>query len=291
MAWRVHGDELMVARMPDAGVVISALTAHYSGSVDVHVFDQLDSTSSWLSAQRASVSNALAQGQAQLCVTDWQQAGVGRRGKSWQTQAGNVTFSVLARYDQPAQRLLGLSLVTGIAVAEALDDAFGLNVKLKWPNDVILDNCKLGGLLTEVVTVPSSERHASTTVSDVITGIGINVIHDESVTRLGIGATSLTGGGIDVQPLDRDALVGSIGAAVLASHQRFLDEGWTAFAQRWAARDWLMDNDIVIHKEHMTEHAIARGVNEQGALLVESAGKLQPLYGGNVSIRRSLASS
>lgn len=273
---------------PDADAVLGALAAGYQAPVDVHVFGKLDSTSGWLAAQRELLASQLAQGRAQICVTDWQQAGVGRRGKSWQTQPGNVTFSVLARYNEPAQNLLGLSLVTGIAVAEALDDAFGLKVKLKWPNDVIRDNRKLGGLLTEVIAVTSQNKNVLISGSDVITGIGINVIHDETVVGLGIGATSLKGGGVVILSSERDALIGRIAAAVLASHQRFLEKGWVAFSERWSARDWLLDREVVIHREETTEHAVARGVNEQGALLVESAGKLQPLYGGNVSIRPSV---
>lgn len=278
----------MNAIEPDASVVQAALGAGYQSAVDVHVFDKLDSTSAWLGGRRESMRLPLEQGHAQLCMTDWQQAGVGRRGKSWQTKPGNVTFSVMARYAEPAQNLLGLSLVTGIAVADALDEALGLKLMLKWPNDVIANDRKLGGLLTEVMTVSDQAPNTTNPVTDVISGIGINVDHDETVEGLGIGATSLRAAGIKLKPSDRDALVGAIAAAVLTSHQRFLAKGWVAFADKWAELDWLMGKDVTIHKENATEHAVACGVNKQGALLVKSAGKLIPLYGGNVSIRPTL---
>lgn len=273
----------MNARMPDAAIVLSAMGAHSQVPADVHVFDKLDSTSAWLGEQRHTLHAKLEQGRAQLCLTDWQQAGVGRRGKSWQTQPGNVTFSVLARTNQPAQSLMGLSLITGLAVAEVLADVFGVKAMLKWPNDVIFQDRKLGGLLTEVMSVP--EQKSSPAVTDVITGIGINVEHDDTVLGLGIGATSLRGAGIELMSSERDALVGRIAAAVLASHDRFLSEGWTAFASQWSDHDWLMGKEVQIHREHSTEDAVACGVNQHGALLVKSAGKILPLYGGNVSIR------
>ena len=286
------------ATQPGVQTIRRGLGEDASDTVDIHVFDRLESTSQWLSEQRSSFDAQLASGRVQLCVTDWQQAGVGRRGKRWQTQPGNVTFSILSRVSAPAAQLLGLSLVTGIAVAEELEHRLGLQVMLKWPNDVIYDNRKLGGLLTEIVSVTRHESSGEESVdlilpgkgagnvsTDVITGIGINVNHDDSVLGLGIGATSIKQAGIDVLQDDRDALVGGLCARVMTSHLRFVQQQWQPFAQAWSQRDWLEGKDVSIHRDDSTEHALACGVNEQGALLVNSEGTLKPLFGGNVSIR------
>ena len=144
----------MQACLPDKQTVLSALSDESQQCVDVHAFCTLDSTSAWLSNQRELLDASLQQGRAQLCMTDWQQAGVGRRGNAWQTRPGNITFSLVTRHGVPAQSLMGLSLVTGIAVAEVLSDSLSIEVMLKWPNDVILGDRKLGGLLTEVKPVP-----------------------------------------------------------------------------------------------------------------------------------------
>lgn len=294
----------MDASKPDSSLIQAAFQMDSAESVDVHVFDRLDSTSEWLRGQRESLCARVQAGHTQLCVTDWQQAGVGRRGKTWQTQPGNVTVSMLSRVDRPAKDLMGLSLVTGIAVAEALEDVLGAQVMLKWPNDIILDDQKLGGLLTELMPVTAQRatqargsidesqgeqkcQLTSGSGTDVITGIGVNVRHDPAVEALGIGATALQQAGFELLRSERDALVGRICAKVLASHRRFLTLGWGAFSALWEQRDWLMGKAVSIHSENSTEHAVAYGVNEQGALLVERAGKLLPLYGGNVSIRRT----
>ncbi len=272
---------------PDGVLIKDQLLASGHTDVIVHVFAQLESTSAWLREQASTLipDNAGPDEQASihLCVTDWQSAGVGRRGRQWQTRPGNITFSMLAQSTRAASELLGISLVSGIAVAECLADALGVQPLLKWPNDVLLGGAKLGGLLTELSSVKSQadgQRH-----TQLLTGIGINLLHDEQVLGLGIGATSLQDAGVSAIRYERDALIGRLSANVLTEHQRFYEFGWPVFAERWAALDWLFDREVLIHRENSTEQAVARGVNEQGALLVERAGEILPLFSGNVSIR------
>ena len=292
---------MSTAVKPDVSAIQEGLGVKQSSFIDVHAFDKLGSTSEWLISHRAHNLERLALGNALLCVTDWQQAGIGRRGKQWQTLPGNITFSILARLPVPAEKLLGLSLVTGLAVVHTLQTNFDLHALLKWPNDIILNDRKLGGLLTEIMSVEAAAaRDASHTVelnvnavykrknTDVVTGIGINSKHDVDVLGMGIGAISLQEAGIDLSQPGRDVLIGKICAKVMAYHERFVQSGWGSFSNDWAERDWLMDKPISIQGENSTEHAVARGVNEQGALLIENAGNLQPLYGGNVSIRPTL---
>lgn len=285
--------------MPDNSTIsVPLMRAGYS-AVDIHTFEELPSTSVWLREAKPALALQLQQQRPQICVTDWQVAGVGRRGKSWQTEAGNITFSMLTRVPRAMHELMGLSLVTGIAVAETLTARFELAVQLKWPNDVIVGDRKLGGLLTEIIgtssdagPVETADADASLVAGsadavahDVITGIGINVRHNEETVGLGLGGVSLESKGIMLCAVQRDELVGQIGAAVLLAQGQFLDDGWAGFAERWRCLDWLLDKDIVIHQETTTEQAMARGVNEQGALLIERNGVTQPLFGGHVSVR------
>ncbi|ASJ76456.1 biotin--[acetyl-CoA-carboxylase] ligase [Granulosicoccus antarcticus] len=279
-----------MSKLPDARLIQNQLHKLGHPNVDVHAFEQLDSTSIWLK-DNASIltSTDLDRGRdvnetVHLCVTDWQSAGVGRRGRQWQTRPGNITFSVLAQSLRPASELVGISLVTGIAVAECLADNLGVQPQLKWPNDVLLNGAKLGGLLTELSSVSASA--GARRVTQLFTGIGINTLHDDEVLGLGIGATSLEEAmGGRMAPSERDVLLAKMVANVLAEHQRFHESGWTVFSERWAALDWLFDREVLIHRENSTEQAVARGVNEQGALLVERAGEILPLFSGNVSIR------
>lgn len=277
-----------MTHLPDAALLREQIRAHGSLDVEVHAFEQLDSTNTWLrdnvKALNSGAGAASTGRSLHLCITDWQSAGVGRRGKQWQSRAGNVMFSLLSHSDRPARDLIGLSLVTGIALAECLQDVAGVHPQLKWPNDLILENAKLGGLITELSAVAPTTA-GETAYTQLLTGVGINLLHDRNVTGLGIGATSLEAFGVSCSRRDRDVLVARLVARILAEHQRFEDAGWPAFAQRWAALDWLQGKEVLIHAEKSTEQAFARGVNEQGALLVERDGDITPVYSGNVSIR------
>lgn len=277
---------------PDKGVIERVLESAGHRQVAVHAFDQLPSTSVWLreryipgeaTVPAADYVSQEASPVSHLCVTDWQNAGIARRGRTWQTKPGNITFSMLTSTPRTSSQLLGLSLVTGIGIANALMDTVNIQVQLKWPNDVLLGDAKLGGLLTELSAGVGGDGAPAGT--RILTGIGINLLHDEEVRPLGIGATSLEYAGVDIERYSRDVLVGQLAAAVLTAHQQFHDHGWDYFAERWRELDWLMDKDVQIHREQSTEHAVARGVSSEGALLVEQAGRTLPLYSGNVSIR------
>jgi len=291
----------MMTSLPDASVILSVLNAHeredecaherehgqQRDAVVVHAFEQLDSTSGWLHDHAACLAGAgmdfTEGGTVHVCVTDWQRAGVGRRGRQWQTQPGNITVSILASTRRPVAELMGLSLVTGIAVVDCLGDMLDIKARLKWPNDVLLNDRKLGGLLTELNRVKALPDNAGLT--QIITGIGVNLRHDAEVLGLGIGATSLEQAGILSTSGQRDRLVGGLVSAVLMEHACFMQSGWAAYIERWSGMDWLAGRDVLIHRDDSTEQAIARGVNDQGALLVERAGVVHPLYSGNVSIR------
>jgi BirA family biotin operon repressor/biotin-[acetyl-CoA-carboxylase] ligase len=270
---------------PEASLIEAELAHADIMPVALHLFDELDSTSVWLREQfigKTDMPDSDCFG-THLCATNWQTAGIARRGKTWQTKPGNITLSLLSTTDTPAKDLLGLSLVTGIGVADCLQEAVGVGVQLKWPNDVLVNDTKLGGLLTEISSVPGTQGESA--VCQVLTGIGVNLLNDPDVLSLGIGATSLEGEGLSPTLKQRDELIGKLAASVLSAHQHFYQHGWSAFAERWKTLDWLLNKNVMIHSQQTTELAIARGVNEQGALLVERNGSTYPVYSGEVSIR------
>jgi len=258
-------------RDSSANIVAKELAAHAHDNVSVFFFDELYSTSLWLE-QRVQYAEAKV---PELCATHWQTGGIARRGRKWQTAPGNITFSMKTYTEKPVGELLGLSLVTGIGVARCLEDQTGLSVKIKWPNDIIVDNRKLSGLLTEV---------RAGLVSTIITGIGINVLQDKDVAELGIGACSLEE--LLDDPVDRDELLGKVAAAVLTSHGQFLREGWSVFAQEWEKRDWLVNRQVTINRGGEREVATARGVDGVGAMIVEDmSGNRTTIVSGEVSVR------
>ena len=273
---------------PDESLIQTQLQGAGLSSVKIHTFAELESTSVWL--RELAFESDTDVSDTQLCATDWQTAGIARRGRTWQSLPGNITFSILSTTDRQPKDLLGLSLVTGIGVVSCLAQELDVQVQLKWPNDVLLNDLKLGGLLTEISSVPGNSATMdhdgnAKPVTQILTGIGINMRHDDEVLELGIGATSLEAASVMSGAEQRDRLIGKLSASVLTSHQLFFEQGWEPFAERWKARDWLSGKEVSIHRDQSTEHAVARGVNEQGALRIERGGEFHLLYSGNVSIR------
>lgn len=249
----------------------------------VEVFESLPSTSEYLSAiaQQHNKDNALnanASSFRQLCVADWQTNGNGRRGKSWVTERGNVTFSMLLSLDKPPAELLGLSLVTGICVAQSLSELAKLSVQLKWPNDVLVDNRKLCGLLTELV----SHIDGGT---QIIVGIGINYKQPVNIESGGLEAVSLPNL-CDETPARAD-LISDISARLIDAYALFAEQGWPAFAEAWNQFDYLKGRQVRVINAGAEEHATAMGVDSNGALLIEQDAQISAVYSGDVSVRIS----
>jgi len=259
-------------------IMLDALDRRGVSDLQVEVFDSLPSTSEYLSAtlQQADSNGSNPSAQSRLCVTDWQTSGRGRRGRTWVTERGNITFSMLVSIKKPPAMLMGLSLVTGVCVAESLKALAGLSVDLKWPNDVLVADRKLCGLLTELVPGTPEETR-------VIVGIGINYTQSarvESSDYQAINVPDL----VDVPP-NRADLISDVVARLISEYAVFEASGWTSFADRWDAFDCLKGRKVRVLTKDAEQQAVAVGVDEQGALLVRADGVTRAVYSGEVSLR------
>ena len=219
-----------------------------------------------------------------LLVAEQQTAGRGRQGRVWLSSPGaSLTFSLalpltLADWS-------GLSLVVGVAIAEALDGAAGSapRIGLKWPNDLWLlgdpsATRKLGGILIETVAA-GAQRLA-------IIGIGLNVQRFEPA-EVNTGFAPL--GELDTGAT-APAVLARIALPLVQALQQFEREGFAPFAERFAARDVLRGRAISTTLAEVP-HGIARGVSAQGALLVETDAGVVPVSSGEVSVRLSPAAA
>lgn len=246
-----------------------------SESWQVQVFDQLPSTNDYLRHQETNCATHT----RHLCATDWQTAGHGRRGKGWQSQRGNATFTLRQRLQQPAGTLMGLSLVAGVAVVTVLRTRLGLDVSLKWPNDVLTNQgLKLGGLLIELMPVKGEPK-----VTDVLTGIGLNVRHQAEFDGLGIGATSFERLGLSTE-LDRHEIIAAISASVATHYVEFENNGWSVFESRWQSVDALYGRQVTVSGQQAFAGK-ACGVNNHGALCVQTESGVETVMAGEVSVR------
>ena len=238
----------------------------------VEVFQSLPSTNRYLA--EAVRSGRILQPVAVLAES--QSAGVGRRGKAWASPPGNISLSLLSVFDLPLARLNGLSLVTGVTVAEVLERECALQVALKWPNDVLLDGRKLAGLLVEVPSANSGR-------TCLITGIGMNVLapQDEDINQ---PIASLAEA--DRVP-PRDELVGRLIAALSANYRRFVAEGIAPFLTAWRAHDYLQGREVNVYLGDQIEQGMACGITADGELQVRIDGTVRLFNSGEVSVRRA----
>ncbi len=259
----------------DAPGVLDAMTDRARALLGpLHIFPEIDSTSSWLCTQ---AQQGAPQGSA--CFAEMQHGGRGRRGRNWVSPfAANLYGSVLWRSHSGAAELGGLSLVAGVALMRALQ-AVGIDrAGLKWPNDVLVDGAKLAGILVDVTGEASGPCAA-------IIGIGINVrMPDDAAGSIGQRWTDLhrlapeTG-------LTRNRLAGGVLAQLLPALDEFERHGLAAFLDEWQQYDLVTGREIELQLPGGTVTGTACGIDASGALLVDSHDGRRRFTSGEVSLR------
>ncbi len=234
---------------------------------------RLDSTSSELARRADELPDR------SFVFAEWQRAGRGRRGRQWLSPpATNLQFSCLKRFAGGYAALAGLSLVTGIAVVRALEAAGIDGATLKWPNDLVYDGAKLGGILVELGGDFMGPSRA-------IIGIGINVRVPGTVRdALARPCTDLADVCGDVAP-DRGALAAAVIAQLVPALDAFDDDGFGAFAGAWAAHDALAGRAVRVEGARGVLEGVAAGVDARGALRVRTASGIHCVDSGEVSVR------
>lgn len=237
------------------------------------------------------------------CVADVQTAGVGRQGRSWQSPGQSITFSIRVPLDTELGQLGGLSLAIGTAVIGCLQTIVRQQLTLKWPNDVLAGDRKLSGILIE-----SPGNAGGTTV--LIIGIGVNfsgfdeltqlldrplvtleqLLREDELNHLTANDEQLDAVTFEPMPLPpREKLIGSLIADVLHTIDEFQNSGWQKFAPRFAALDALHGHTVSVSHGTQRVVGIARGVADNGNLLVEIAGSVRSFAAGEVSLSHPMA--
>lgn len=199
-----------------------------------------------------------------LALADEQTAGRGRQGRSWWAPFGTaILSSLLLRPFLPPQRLGQVGMVAGLAMGDALERVAGVATALKWPNDILLANRKLGGILVE--TLWEGER-----LQALILGLGLNVtVSFPPDSPLHGQAISLREAGYRVR---REPLLVAYLDALEGYYAR-LQAGWSPL-DAWAGRLSTLGQRVSVHDGVETWEGLAEGVSEEGALLVRRGEEL-----------------
>lgn len=235
-----------------------------------------------------------------VVVADIQNAGKGRRGRSWQTLSGTaLSFSILLRPSFPAERASMITLVMALSVAEAVESAMEegaekgrenrtekqrtMAVRIKWPNDIVIHRKKVCGMLTEMTMTPELDE-----IQYLVVGAGINVNNkDLQEFQEGIRerATSLrieTG-----RRVNRAALLQDVLKRFENNYEIFLQTlDMSRLRAGYQARLQGIDGEVRVLEPAGEYTGVSRGINDRGELIVEREnGERTAVYAGEVSVR------
>lgn len=239
--------------------------------VNVSVIPVIDSTNQYLLERMHELQSGAA------CIAEYQQAGRGRRGRQWFSPFGaNLYMSMYWRLDQGPAAAMGLSLVIGIIMAETLHALGATDVRVKWPNDIYLNDRKLAGILVELTGKTGDAAH-------IVMGAGINLaMRSADASQINQGWINLQEAGVTV---NRNELAASLINSLRDALPMFEQEGLAPFVTRWAALDNFINRPVKLLIGEREVHGIARGVDSQGGLLLEQDGEIKSWVGGEISLR------
>lgn len=237
----------------------------------VAVLPVIDSTNQYLMERIGSLQSGDA------CIAEYQQAGRGRRGRKWFSPFGsNLYLSMYWRLEQGPAAAIGLSLVIGIIMAEVLQDLGAKDVRVKWPNDLYLHDRKLAGILVELTGKTGDAAH-------IVIGAGINLAMRQVVSDI------VNQGWINLQEasiaVDRNQLAVRLINELRSALMTFEQEGLAPFLARWERLDNFIHRQVKLIIGEREIYGISRGIDQQGALLLEQDGAVKPWMGGEISLR------
>jgi BirA family biotin operon repressor/biotin-[acetyl-CoA-carboxylase] ligase len=262
----------------DAGRLRTALSPPARQAlVGLEVAFSIDSTSAYLLGQAMP-----GPGEVTCCLAEYQAGGRGRRGRRWLSPvARGLCLSLGARLERGGHELPTLSLVAGVAVIRALEVVGARGAMLKWPNDVILGGGKLGGILVDVAGEPGGPLH-------VVVGVGINVhgapVASDIALTGGLPPVSLSDAAGGLHP-SRNALAAALIDSLAAAIAEFDAHGFAPFLDAWRRADFLAGRTIELEVAGRTGSGTARGIADDGTLLIESGGAVHRVVAGEVTLR------
>ncbi|TCI37261.1 biotin--[acetyl-CoA-carboxylase] ligase [Exiguobacterium sp. SH4S7] len=236
----------------------------------VYAYDQVDTT------QR--IAHELAQKGAlegTLVISEEQTAGRGQLGRSWHNPSHvNIAASIILRPELPIREASKLTLMAASAFARSLRQQ-GVPAYIKWPNDLLVNGKKIGGILTEMQT--EGDR-----IQAVILGFGLNVNTESIPTDLVHRATSIkleTG-----VALRRSEVLADLLAELETEYDALLESGFGPVRDNWLENAAYLNEEVTLTASGESKRGIMRGISEQGALLLERHGAIEAIYSAEIAV-------
>jgi len=257
----------------DDGLISSSMNVFAREQVNrLTIFKAIGSTNTFL-MDRFREENC----HGHICLAEAQTAGRGRRGREWVSPFGcNLYMSIAWQFLKTRGALEGLSLMIGLKVAEVFKQIGLHDIGLKWPNDLMLGDKKLGGILVEVLTRPHNKF-------GVVIGIGLNLrLPDALEGKIDQPHIDLTGLGVD---WTRNGLAAALLDSLLPSLSRFQIDGFARYRQEWSQLDVFSQKRVNVLVGDDRIEGVSMGVDSTGNLLLKTQNGLQSFGAGEVSLR------
>lgn len=259
----------------DRDKIFAALTEETQGQLSgLEIHSHLDSTSSYLMRQcKSGVAGGL------VCLAEAQSAGRGRRGRSWVSPfAANLYLSLLWQFSTGVAALSGLSLAVGVAIARTLRRLGATEVGLKWPNDLVWCGRKLGGILLEF-------DGESAGPCWVVAGVGINVAMpakaESAIDQPWVDFREIMG----AERVSRNALAANVLNEIIPLFARYEHDGFPSISRQWRQFDQVAGQPITLILPNSTITGVACGIDDSGALLLDTGMGIKRFMAGEISLR------
>ena len=239
---------------------------------EIDVFATIDSTSSYLTRAWEKKS-----GTGKICVAEHQSLGRGRKGRKWVSPFGaNLYFSLGLNLPLGLSALGGLSIAIGLGLTEHLNGLTSQSVKLKWPNDLLVENKKLAGILVEA-------SGDSNDTSFLNIGIGINwdmVQRQDEIDQPWINLKPLL-----KSEADRTQVLTDILLEIDRLLNQYIENGFESFRSLWNKHSAYYGKPITLHTRTGKISGMESGIDRSGAIIIETAEGKKLFHSGEVSLR------
>lgn len=237
---------------------------------EIAIYPSINSTNDWaLQCEKPPA----------VCLAEYQEQGRGRRGRTWLSpECRNIYMSLAWCFRQPLHMLGSVSLVAGIAVARTLHE-LGLPARLKWPNDVMVEDRKIAGILIE-------SRSPGPGQALLAIGIGLNFDMSDADTRdIAQPWTDFISEYSGDPVFDRNRLVAELLDNLAGAFEQFSSEGFAPFRSAWDEMDLCRRRRVVLAVDDAQIEGEGLGVDDQGALKVSIDGEVRTFLSGDVTLR------
>ena len=243
-----------------------------SNAPQIICLDEVDSTNNYARLMADKINSDF------LVVADMQTLGKGRMGRSWSSPAGTGIFmSLCIKPEIAVEKASMITLVTAISICDAIEELYPISSTIKWPNDIVINSKKISGILTEM----SSDMDG---IKYIISGMGINVNNKEFPDDIKDMASSLL---LETGILmDRAKLIAAVMYHFYRNMNIFLKTcDMSGLKENYEKHLANIGKDVNILDPKGSYQAVALGIDETGALLVNAEGKIKRIISGEVSVR------